>query len=336
MTPILPTLRRAKYRGNPVWEADARAQADRMRAYGLPARKRFPTRAAAEAWITEVAAITIRPPVEHHGTRVRDLRERYLRACEGGAVSETTAYQYGRQTKVFQDFCAEYGIEYVDQISRTIVGEYEDWMRARYAPTSVTTYMGGARRFISWGVEREIIDRNVFSRAVPSSRAPERRILTPAESKRITTRAALPWRHLWIVMLDTGLRISEAAGIGSTTHHKGDHLVVLGKGKKVRRTPLSEPGAAAVLASIEAGIVPSKRSTVDYHFGKMRSALKLTGIVPHSLRHTYISEMANVYGVPLSVLQLWVGHERLATTETYLHADWTQSRGAVDERGKRW
>jgi integrase/recombinase XerD len=43
-------------------------------------------------------------------------------------------------------------------------------------------------------------------------------------------------------------------------------------------------------------------------------------VTPHVLRHTAAMQLLNA-GVDSSVIALWLGHESIATTQVYLHAD---------------
>ena len=49
-------------------------------------------------------------------------------------------------------------------------------------------------------------------------------------------------------------------------------------------------------------------------------SLKRKNVTPHVLRHTAAMELLQ-HGVDRSVIALWLGHESVETTQTYLHAD---------------
>ena len=48
----------------------------------------------------------------------------------------------------------------------------------------------------------------------------------------------------------------------------------------------------------------------------------------HTLRHTAAMRLLHA-GVDIAVIALWLGHETLATTHIYLHADMTQKERAI-------
>src|SRR6266568_1246828 len=97
------------------------------------------------------------------------------------------------------------------------------------------------------------------------------------------------------VALDTGLRVSELTGLRNSDAELGTgaHLTCTGKGRKNRSTPLRKQ-TAAVLA------------------GK--------NITPHTLRHSCAMSLL-AQGVDTAVIALWLGHERVETTQIYVHAD---------------
>jgi site-specific recombinase XerD len=54
--------------------------------------------------------------------------------------------------------------------------------------------------------------------------------------------------------------------------------------------------------------------------GKVCPSLKDKKITVHVLRHTSAMRLLHA-GVDTSVIALWLGHEQVETTQTYLHAD---------------
>lgn len=149
-------------------------------------------------------------------------------------------------------------------------------------------------------------------------------------------------RTLLLVAVQTGFRNSE---ITSLRHQdvefgSGAHLRCLGKGRKMRCTPL-RPDIAAVLkqwlseqgGDPEDSVFPSSRGgplsadalqrLVARHAAIARRACpSLTGktVTPHTLRHTAAMDLLRRC-VDLTVIALWLGQESTETTQIYLHAD---------------
>jgi site-specific recombinase XerD len=144
-----------------------------------------------------------------------------------------------------------------------------------------------------------------------------------------------------LVAVQTGLRVSEMTGLTreDVILDTGAHVRVIGKGRKERCTPLSRPTRAVLKAWLrepqrgnEGVLFPSavgKRLTVhgvQYLLNKHRVAaskvcpsLKHKRVTVHRLRHTTAMDLLQE-GVDRSVIALWLGHERLETTQIYLEA----------------
>lgn len=149
-------------------------------------------------------------------------------------------------------------------------------------------------------------------------------------------------RVLLLLAVQTGLRNSEITSLKRKDVETGTgaHVRCLGKGRKLRCTPL-RPDVAAVLKqwlSQQSGgpddpLFPGSRGgplsadavqrLVSRHVKAARHtcpSLAVKRVTPHTLRHA--AAMALLHrGVDLSVIALWLGHESTETTQRYLHAD---------------
>lgn len=185
--------------------------------------------------------------------------------------------------------------------------------------------------------------------AIPSKRHDKRELhfLNRPEIEAILT---TPDRTTWLgrrdytlllLAVQTGLRLSELIGLDRDAVFlgRGAHVRCLGKGRKERATPLSklartalqawlkEPGrlrATALFPNIHGGRLSpdSVQSFLTKHVALARNrcqSLKSKRVSPHVLRHTAAMELLQA-GVDCSVIALWLGHESIETTQTYLHA----------------
>ncbi len=59
-----------------------------------------------------------------------------------------------------------------------------------------------------------------------------------------------------------------------------------------------------------------------------RPALREKKVSPHVLRHSAAMRLLNA-GVDTSVIALWMGHENVATTQVYIHADLALKERAI-------
>lgn len=149
-------------------------------------------------------------------------------------------------------------------------------------------------------------------------------------------------RVLLLVAVQTGLRNSEITALRCQDVELGTgaHVRCLGKGRKMRCTPLRSDVAKLLKEwlSERDGIAhepvfPSLRGThlsadalqrlVARHAATAcESCPSLSGkvVTPHTLRHSAAMDLLR-RGVDLSVIALWLGHESTETTQMYLHAD---------------
>jgi integrase/recombinase XerD len=149
--------------------------------------------------------------------------------------------------------------------------------------------------------------------------------------------------HAWLLlMVQTGLRLSEMTGLNHRDVHAGAnaHVHAVGKGRKERCTPLTRQTAAVLQAWLGEPargsgqvVFPNRQGGrlsndgVQYllakHVASAREncpSLKDKTVSPHVLRHTAAMELLQA-GVDTTVIALWLGHESVETTHVYLEAD---------------
>lgn len=149
-------------------------------------------------------------------------------------------------------------------------------------------------------------------------------------------------RALLLVATQTGLRNHELTSLTcqDVVLGTGAHVRCLGKGRKMRCTPLrkdvvvilkqwlsrqpSEPGDP-VFPSSRGGPLSADalQLIVARHTATACTScpsLREKNVTPHTLRHAAAMGLL-LRGVDLSVIALWLGHESSETTQIYLHAD---------------
>lgn len=158
-------------------------------------------------------------------------------------------------------------------------------------------------------------------------------------------------RALFMVMYNTGIRVSEVIGlrrgdldVGPTTS-----VQIHGKGRKQRRVPLWKATTAMLkewLQEITAGQdaplfpgrrgLPLSRSGVEDRLqravstaAECCSSLNDKNVSPHTLRHTTAMHLLQS-GVDMTVIALWLGHESPETTHQYVEADLQMKQRALD------
>ncbi len=157
-------------------------------------------------------------------------------------------------------------------------------------------------------------------------------------------------RALLAVAVQTGLRLAELTGLdtGDIATGVGAHLTCTGKGRKQRVVPLTTNTVAVLHTwTRERGghptdpLFPTRtgrrlspdavQRRVALHTATAAHdcpSLTTKNVTPHTLRHTAAMALLGA-GVDTSVIALWLGHEDVRSTQTYLHADLTIKERAL-------
>ncbi len=195
--------------------------------------------------------------------------------------------------------------------------------------------------------------------AIPPARFEKATVsyLSPGEA---TALLAAPDRSRWVgrrdhallaVAIQTGLRVSELTALTRADVHvgAGPHVRCLGKGRKERCTPLTAQVTRLLRAWLDerAGgpadpLFPTSRGRplsrdavallVARHAQTAQAAcpaLRGKTVSPHVLRHTAAMSLLHA-GADITVIALWLGHERAETAQIYIHADQTLKQRALD------
>lgn len=186
--------------------------------------------------------------------------------------------------------------------------------------------------------------------AIPTKRT-DRALVSFLDQAEIDALLQAPDRTTWagrrdhallLTAIQTGLRASELTGLNRDDVHlaTGAHVSCRGKGRKQRITPLTAVTGAVLRVWLDerAGrpddpLFPTQHGRRLSRDGLERRLTKhlttaaqrcptLRGknITLHALRHTAAMQLLHA-GVDTTVIALWLGHERVDTTQIYLHAD---------------
>jgi integrase/recombinase XerD len=186
--------------------------------------------------------------------------------------------------------------------------------------------------------------------AIPPKRF-DRTIITYLTEPEIDALLQTPDPHTWLgrrdrtmltVAIQTGLRASELTALTISDVHlgAGAHISVVGKGRKQRVTPLTRTTVDMLTAWLtERAATPGdplfptrrgarlsrdalERRLTKHAHSAARTCPTLAGrkLSPHVLRHSTAMRLLHA-GVDTTVIALWLGHESVATTQIYVHAD---------------
>ncbi len=149
-----------------------------------------------------------------------------------------------------------------------------------------------------------------------------------------------------VLFLNCGLRRAELVNINLTDINHTDHtLRVRGKGNKERMLYLNEACQQAVEQYLKVRPVDGVKDKNALFLSRLKSRISLQGVhyivkgylaqvegaqkmTAHKLRHTAATLMYQS-GVDLRVLQNYLGHENLGTTEIYTHLSSEQIENAA-------
>jgi integrase/recombinase XerD len=243
---------------------------------------------------------------------------------------------------------------HIEDIDAALLGAFLDHLERERANTAKTrnTRLAALRSFFRFVAYAEPACSLQCQRilAIPGKRHERRPVefLTEEETAALvaapdpTTWIGRRDRALLLVAAQTGLRNTELRSLRcrDVEFGVGAHVRCLGKGRKMRCTPLRRDVATVLeswLAEQGGGpddpVFPSSRGgflsadalqrLVARHAavaGATCSSLVGRSITPHTLRHTTAMTLLR-RGVDLTVIALWLGHESVETTQLYLHAD---------------
>jgi integrase/recombinase XerD len=205
----------------------------------------------------------------------------------------------------------------------------------------------------------ERLDTIARINAIPVKRGPKPQMafLTSTEAQALLDAIAEgTWtgrrdRAMFTLAIQTGLRLSEITSLQIASLHLGTaaHVACTGKGRKNRTTPLTtttrtalepyvreratRPGHALFPGpqghALSADAVQQRLAVHVTQAATTCPGLAAKHITVHTLRHTAAMRFLEA-GIDSSVIALWLGHESIATTGIYLHADINIKRAALE------
>lgn len=187
------------------------------------------------------------------------------------------------------------------------------------------------KAFLRWSASEEYIDRVP---KVPVPRLPQRLfpILTDDELDRVfasshlssTSEVSIRNRALVSLMADTGIRLSEAAGITyADINVKAGSVLIRGKGSKERLVYFADGVAESLRRWLSVrGDDPGslfwlRSGGIRMLFKRIQTEAGLAVFTPHQLRHTAFTSMVK-QNVDLHTIKRIAGHASVTTTEAYL------------------
>jgi site-specific recombinase XerD len=206
-------------------------------------------------------------------------------------------------------------------------------LRATLAPVSVAGYVRCLHVFGNWLAAEELAEA-VAIRRLAKPRVPRKLIepLNDDELRELLARAGTRDQAILLLLLDTGLRVSEAAGIRFRDLRPDGAIKVMGKGAKERLVPVGTSSRRAIgryLAQRGRGepdepvfLAESGTGLTFHGIQQLLKRLKASAGLerrcsPHTFRHTFAHNYL-VNGGDVFTLQRILGHTSLDMVRRYV------------------
>ena len=290
--------------------------------------------------------------------------DRYLAGfrlhCIAEAKSPRTVMWYEHKLRIFRDYLhRQFQVDDPAEITadhiRTFLVHMRDEVhlgelnphrlpeKKLLSPHTVQGYFRAVRAFFTWLMNEEYLDKDPCAR-IHRPKAPQN-VVPTFDEEQIRRLLAIPERRrrngfrdrtILLLLLDTGMRLSELTGLATGDLHLEDGYVrVTGKGSKERMVPLGSrvrkalwqyiaryrpepehPGIDAVFLNHDG--TPMKPEGVYRMIVNRGKQAHIEGVrcSPHTFRHTFaVSFLRN--GGDVFTLQRILGHTSLVVTRMY-------------------
>ncbi|MHB1089618.1 MAG: tyrosine-type recombinase/integrase [Ilumatobacteraceae bacterium] len=258
------------------------------------------------------------------------------------ASSPNTVDAYRSDVTLFAQWVNRLNISEPTEVSRDVVRQYVSFLTTmKLAKRSITRKIASLRRYFGWLVRNGIVSSNPTSGVrTPNDSGRLPKVLTSEQLGAVLV-SADPDAPQWRTSRDTavvellygsGLRVSELCNMDvNSVNVKAQAILVMGKGAKERRVPMSEPSLDAVKIWMkfrhelvaDAGepalfLNTRGRRLTPRDVRRVIDARSVAPTHPHALRHTFATHLLD-NGADLRAVQELLGHRDVATTQRYTH-----------------
>lgn len=267
--------------------------------------------------------------------------DEFLLSCQAADLSPATVKDYRWFVGHFLSFCQTSGISRLEDIIPNHIRLYLVQLKDKHKPSSVHGHYRHLRRFFNYLAEEEIIPKSPMATVHPP-RVPKV-IIQPFSQQQIrdllllcndSTLTGARNKALILLLLDTGLRKSEAAGLDlADIDIEKERIKVMGKGAKerivrigkgtqralvryaVKRRDLGFAGPWLWVSYEGKRMTPGGLSMIMRVLGK-RAGMSGVRCSLHTFRHTFATQ-ALINGADRWAVQSLLGHEKDAMTRHY-------------------
>ncbi|HAZ07370.1 MAG TPA: hypothetical protein DCZ01_02355 [Elusimicrobia bacterium] len=288
---------------------------------------------------------------------IKSAVESFLSRCIALNLAAGSITWYRHILKDLAAFLAESEARELKEVSPALLRDHLSGLRRRgHASETVFRTYGGIRCAFRFWMREGMIARNPMELVERPRR--ERALIRPMSPEQATrlldTPDARSWegvrdRAMMMLMLDSGLRISEVLSLDSgRVDWLNCSAIVMGKGRKERSVPFSARTAQALLEYARARsqrpakaaqfflgrtgkpICRSKMRKLILRYGQ-QAGIEGVRLSPHTLRHTFAVLYVRNGGDSFSLQEI-LGHSTLEMTRQYVNL----ARRDVAEQHKKF
>src|SRR5574337_321501 len=261
--------------------------------------------------------------------------------------SSVTIYNYRYKLKNIQDYFLINNIETIEKITKQDIKKWIAYLQQNGMQAStINITTNRLKRLIDYLIEEEYLETSPFQN-IKQLKTQKKKIypLDDSEIKQLLQQARKhKYKHiaqrnvvLFMMILETGLRISEVSNLRNDDILDNQIVVKSGKGNKDRAVAITPLLKKEMIKYDRIKKNRYKNDNYEYYFisyqkGKlseksiwtimhtMQSKIELRDVVRfsgHTLRHTY-AHMAIRNGMDIYTLSLNMGHSQVSMTQKYL------------------
>jgi integrase len=281
---------------------------------GVRVRRQFKTAAEAEAF-------------DRSGKDVPDdhtLGEAFTMTCKSRWSGCRTGFMADMATRVLGVLGPQTKLHSITGAS--VMQLVSDLLDEKLSPASINRRLAALSAMLSTAQDAGWIQAKPKIKLLREPKG-RNRYLTDEEEKELfaAIRKFNPRIHdLCVVLVDTGLRVSEAIGMEWKNVTPKDVVVHKTKNGESRRVPLTRRAYEHIAKQERVGKGPFEgidRDRVSKVLAKAKARTSMANdvdVVPHILRHTCASRLIQ-RGAPTLVVKEWLGHKSLIMLERYAH-----------------
>lgn len=279
----------------------------------------------------------------------------FLAHLKSEDLSPGTVATYQGNLLLFDQWLTDNGLTVATLARGHLVG-YKAELKQRYKPATINIKLTCVSLLLRWSVKNGLISENPMTRikllrqeSYPKWLTQEQAAMISgacqieiqqAQAKQLKFGLTIALRQYAIamVLLNTGLRVSELCDLKFLDLKNGVITVRWGKGEKRREVPMNERAREALEIWLKVRLSNSDyvfatrgrmtRQLVQFHLSGLGKRLGFR-LTPHLLRHTFGKRLADK-GIPLDRIAKLMGHSDINTTAIYTMPSLEDLRQAVE------